>query len=178
MRNLLPTALLLLSIAVTSRAAVLPPPQKLLDTLHQVLSAATKETGLRRLKRSFVATTPTPEEPEWDKELDLTAIGVLFRVKFNDVENPEQGGKAHIKFPGSRFIRNAPFDDVDLQVQFDGSQLHEGQLNLTIGYKFVQKFKHKADLPREGSISLTRTLGNGEFVLFITCRNSKIYVHM
>ena len=133
MRNLPATALLLLSIAVTSRAAVLPPPQKLLDTLHQVLSAATKETGLRRLKRSL--REPEPES-EWDKELDLTAIGVLFRVKFNDVENPEQGGKAHIKFPGRRFIKNAPFDDVDLQVQFDGSQLHEGQLNMTIGYKF------------------------------------------
>ena len=50
---------------------------------------------------------------EWDKELDLTAIGVLFRVKFNDVEKPEHGGKAHVKFPGSRFIRNAPFDDED-----------------------------------------------------------------
>ena len=155
--------LLLLSIALTSRAAVLPPPQQLLDTLDQVLSAATKETRLR-LKRST--------SDEWDKELDLTAIGVLFRIKFNDVERPEQGGKVHIKFPGSRFIRNAPFDDVDLQVQFDGSQLHEGQLNLTIGYKFVQKFKHKADLPREGSISLTRTLGNGEFVLFVTCKNT------
>merc|ERR1712172_236606 len=117
--------------------AVLPPQQQLLDTLHQVLSAATKETGLRRLKRSLREAEP---ESEWDKELDLTA---------------EQGGKAHIKFPGRRFIKNAPFDDVDLRVQFDGSQLHEGQLNMTIGYKFLQKFKHKADLPREGSISLT-----------------------
>merc|ERR1711971_1014749 len=143
MRNLPATALLLLSIAVASRAAVLPPPQKLLDTLHQVLSAATKETGLRRLKRSLREAEP---ESEWDKELDLTA---------------EQGGKAHIKFPGRRFIKNAPFDDVDLRVQFDGSQLHEGQLNMTIGYKFLQKFKHKADLPREGSISLTRTLEPG-----------------
>ena len=172
MRNLPATALLLLSIAVASRAAVLPRPQKLLDTLHQVLSAATKETGLRRLKRSLREAEP---ESEWDKELDLTAIGALFRVKFNDVENPEQGGKAHIKFPGSRFIKNAPFDDVDLQVQFDGSQLQEGQLNMPIGYKFLQKFKHKADLPREGSISLTRTLEPGEFVLLVTCKNSTIY---
>merc|ERR1712130_281361 len=154
MRNLSATALLLLSIGVTSRAAVLPSEKQLLDTLHQALSAPTKETGLR-LKRS------TSEE--WDKELDLTAIGALFRVKFNDVEKPELGGKAHIKFPGSRFIRNAPFDDVDLQVEFDGSRLHEGLLDLKIDYKFVQKFKHKADLPRQGSISLTRSLESGEW---------------
>jgi len=154
MRNLSATPLLLLSIGVTSRAAVLPSEKQLLDTLHQALSAATKETGLR-LKRS------TSEE--WDKELDLTAIGALFRVKFNDVEKPELGGKAHIKFPGSRFIRNAPFDDVDLQVEFDGSRLHEGLLDLKIDYKFVQKFKHKADLPRQGSISLTRSLESGEW---------------
>jgi len=154
MRNLPATALLLLSISVTSRAAVLPSQQQLVDTLHQALTAATKETGLR-LKRSTSG--------EWDKELDLTAIGVLFRIKFNDVARPEQGGKAHVKFPGSRFIRNAPFDDVDLQVDFDGSQLHEGLLDLKIDYKFVQKFKHKADLPRQGSISLTRSLESGEW---------------
>ena len=71
---------------------MLPSEKQLLDTLHQALSAATKETGLR-LKRS------TSEE--WDKELDLTAIGALFRVKFKDVEKPEFGGKAHIKFPVS-----------------------------------------------------------------------------
>ena len=155
MRDLLAIALLLLSIGcLTSRAAVLPSQQQLLDTLQQALSAATKETGLR-LKRST--------SDEWDKELDLTAIGVLFRVKFNDVEKPEEGGKAQIKLPGSRFIRNAPFDDLDLQVEFDGSQLHEGLLDLKIDYKFVQKFKQKADLPREGSISLTRSLESGEW---------------
>jgi len=153
MRNLPATALLLSSImCITSRAAVLPSQQQqLVDTLHQVVSAATKETGLR-LKRS------TSEE--WDKELDLTAIGVLFRVKLNNTQMPQHGGKAHIKFPGSRFIRNAPFDDVDLQVEFDGSQLHKGLVDLKIDYKFVQKFKHKADLPRQGSISLT-SLENG-----------------
>ena len=81
MRNLPATALLLSSImCITSRAAVLPSQQQqLVDTLHQVVSAATKETGLR-LKRS------TSEE--WDKELDLTAIGVLFRVKLNNTQMP------------------------------------------------------------------------------------------
>ena len=155
MWNLSVTTLLLLSTGiVTSEAAVLPSQDQLFDTLHQALSAASKETGLR-LKRS--------SSDEWDKELDLTAIGVLFRIKFNDVEKPEQGGKAHIKFPGSRFIRNAPFDDVDLQVDFDGSQLQEGLLHLKIGYKFIQKFKYKADLPRQGSISLIRSFESGEW---------------
>ena len=94
-RNLVVTTLILLSNdIVKSKVAVLPLQGQLFDTLHQALSAATKETGQ-------------------DKELDLTAISVLFRVKFNDVEKPEHGGKAHIKFPGSRFIRNAPFDDED-----------------------------------------------------------------
>ena len=88
-RNLVVTTLILLS-----NVAVLPLQGQLFDTLHQALSAATKETGQ-------------------DKELDLTAIDVMFRVKFNDVEKPEHGGKAHVKFPGSRFIRNAPFDDED-----------------------------------------------------------------
>merc|ERR1711962_1853805 len=155
MRGFLATTLLLLSAAVlSSRAGVVPSNKQVLDTLHQVLTAATKETGLR-LKRS------TSEE--WDKELDLSAIGALFRAKFDNKERPDQGGKVHVKFPGSRFIRNAPFDDVDLKVDYDGSRLQEGLLELRIDYSFVQKIKNRADVPRQGSVSLIRSLESGEW---------------
>jgi len=155
MRGFLATTLLLLSAAVlSSRAGVVPSNKQVVDTLHQVLTAATKETGLR-LKRS------TSEE--WDKELDLSAIGALFRAKFDNKERPDQGGKVQIKFPGSRFIRNAPFDDVDLKVDYDGSRLQEGLLELKIDYSFVQKTKNRADVPRQGSVSLIRSLESGEW---------------
>merc|ERR1711962_554161 len=155
MRGFLATTLLLLSAAVlSSRAGVVPSNKQVVDTLHQVLTAATKETGLR-LKRS------TSEE--WDKELDLSAIGALFRAKFDNKERPDQGGKVQIKFPGSRFIRNAPFDDVDLKIDYDGSRLQEGLLELKIDYSFVQKIKNRADVPRQGSVSLIRSLESGEW---------------
>merc|ERR1712013_313510 len=155
MRGFLATTLLLLSAAVlSSRAGEVPSNKQVVDTLHQVLTPATKETGLR-LKRS------TSEE--WDKELDLSAIGALLRAKFDNKERPDQGGKVHIKFPGSRFIRNAPFDDVDLKVDYNGSRLQEGLLELKIDYSFVQKIKNRADVPRQGSVSLIRSLESGEW---------------
>merc|ERR1712013_531993 len=104
MRGFPETTLLLLSAAVlSSRAGVVPSNKQVVDTLHQVLTAATKETGLR-LKRS------TSEE-EWDKELDLSAIGALFRAKFDNKERPDQGGKVQIKIQRI-FISQTEMDEI------------------------------------------------------------------
>merc|ERR1712013_134894 len=103
-RLLLVAALCLASV----RAAVIPV-EEIVDNLQSFLTAP-EESGLR-LKRST---------GEWDKEFDLSSMGILFQLKYNNPANPFEGGRAHVKVPGARFIRNAPFDDMDLDIEFNG----------------------------------------------------------
>merc|ERR1712012_301665 len=55
---------------------------------------------------------------------------------------------------GSRFIRNAPFDDMDLDIEFNGGSAIDGLFDMKEDYKFIQKFMFLADRPQEGSFVL------------------------
>merc|ERR1719348_1524484 len=100
--------------------------------LLQSFLAAPEETLGVRVRRST---------GDWDKEIDLTStIGVLFQIKYTDPAHPLKGGHAHVKFPGARFISGAPFDNVDLDIVFNGGEAVDGIFDMKITYKFIQKF--------------------------------------
>ena len=64
-----------LALVVSTNSASLPVS---MDGIQNLLTAP-EETGLR-LKRSPVG--------DWDKELNLETIGVIFRLKYNDPAHP------------------------------------------------------------------------------------------
>merc|ERR1711962_769522 len=121
--------LLVAALCLASAKAAVIPVEEIVDNLQSFLTAP-EESGLR-LKRST---------GEWDKEFDLSSMGILFQLKYNNPANPFEGGRAHVKVPGARFIRNAPFDDMDLDIEFNGGSAIDGLFDMKVNYKFIQKF--------------------------------------
>merc|ERR1712004_613730 len=139
--------LLVAALCLASVKAAVIPVEEIVDNLQSFLTAP-EESGLR-LKRST---------GEWDKEFDLSSMGILFQLKYNNPANPFEGGRAHVKVPGARFIRNAPFDDMDLDIEFNGGSAIDGLFDMKVNYKFIQKFMFLADRPQEGSFVLYRKI--------------------
>merc|ERR1711872_1135921 len=145
--------LLVAALCLASVEAAVIPVEEIVDNLQSFLTAP-EESGLR-LKRST---------GEWDKEFDLSSMGIPFQLKYNNPANPFEGGRAHVKVPGARFIRNAPFDDMDLDIEFNGGSAIDGLFDMKVDYKFIQKFMFLADRPQEGSFVLCKIkwTGHGE----------------
>ena len=98
---------------------------------------------------------------QWDKEFILDILGISFQIKYNDKAHPLKGGHAHVKFPGRRFLRDVSFDDVDLDIVFNGGDYIDGLFDMKIDYKFVQKFTFLADRPQEGHVVIYRKMEGG-----------------
>merc|ERR1712013_496166 len=149
--------LLVAALCLASVKAAVIPVEEIVDNLQSFLTAP-EESGLR-LKRST---------GEWDKEFDLSSMGILFQLKYNNPANPFEGGRAHVKVPGARFIRNAPFDDMDLDIEFNGGSAIDGLFDMKVDYKFIQKFMFLADRPQEGSFVLYRKMEGGMWKTKVT----------
>merc|ERR1712209_184319 len=78
--------LLVAALCLASVKAAVIPVEEIVDNLQSFLTAP-EESGLR-LKRST---------GEWDKEFDLSSMGILFQLKYNNPANPFEGGRAHVK---------------------------------------------------------------------------------
>merc|ERR1711962_1203747 len=107
-------------------------------------------------------------------EFDLSSMGILFQLKYNNPANPFEGGRAHVKVPGARFIRNAPFDDMDLDIEFNGGSAIDGLFDMKVNYKFIQKFMFLADRPQEGSFVLYRKMEGGMWKTKVTVDNNNM----
>merc|ERR1712212_1425825 len=138
--------LLMGALCVASTKAAVIPVEELVDGLQSFLTAP-EESGLR-LKRST---------GDWDKEFDLSSMGILFQLKYTNLANPFEGGRAHVKVPGARFVRNAPID---------------GLFDMKVDYKFIQKFMFLADRPQEGSFVLYRKMEGGMWKTKVTVDNN------
>merc|ERR1712149_53285 len=135
--------LLVAALCLASVKAAVIPVEEIVDNLQSFLTAP-EESGLR-LKRST---------GEWDTEFDLSSMGILFQLKYNTPANPFEGGRAHVKVPGARFVSGAPFDDMELD------------------YKFIQKFMFLADRPQEGSFVLYRKMEGGMWKTKVSIDNN------
>merc|ERR1712018_800068 len=155
--------LLVAALCLASVKAAVIPVEEIVDNLQSFLTAP-EESGLR-LKRST---------GEWDKEFDLSSMGILFQLKYNNPANPFEGGRAHVKVPGARFIRNAPFDDMDLDIEFNGGSAIDGLFDMKGDYKFIQKFMFLADRPQEGSFVLYRKMEGGMWKTKVTVDNNNM----
>jgi len=140
----------LLAVVVASQGASLTPID-LVDNLQELL--ANPEALGVRVKRNT--------EGPWDKELDLGIVGLSFRIKYTDPNNLMKGGRAHITFPGQKFFHGLHFDDVELDIHFNGGNHIDGLFDMKIDYKYVQKFTFLADRPQAGKIILHRKLEGG-----------------
>merc|ERR1712013_158106 len=155
--------LLVAALCLASVKAAVIPVEEIVDNLQSFLTAP-EEPGLR-LKRST---------GEWDKEFDLSSMGILFQLKYNSPANPFEGGRAHVKVPGARFIRDAPFDDMDLDIEFNGGSAIDGLFDMKVDYKFIQKFMFLADRPQEGSFVLYRKMEGGMWKTKVTVDNNNM----
>merc|ERR1712012_827184 len=155
--------LLVAALCLASVKAAVIPAEEIVDNLQSFLTAPEK-SGLR-LKRST---------GEWDKEFDLSSMGILFQLKYNNPANPFEGGRAHVKVPGARFIRNAPFDDMDLDIEFNGGSAIDGLFDMKVDYKFIQKFMFLADRPQERSFVLYRKMEGGMWKTKVTVDNNNM----
>merc|ERR1712013_598673 len=72
--------LLVAALCLASVKAAVIPVEEIVDNLQSFLTAP-EESGLR-LKRST---------GEWDKEFDLSSMGILFQLKYNNPANPWMG---------------------------------------------------------------------------------------
>merc|ERR1711971_538536 len=151
----------LVALCVASTKAAVIPVEELVDGLQNFLTAP-EESGLR-LKRST---------GEWDKEFDLSSMGILFQLKYTNPANPFEGGRAHVKVPGARFVRNAPFDDMEMDIEFNGDSAIDGLFDMKVDYKFIQKFMFLADRPQEGSFVLYRKMEGGMWKSKVTIDNN------
>merc|ERR1712032_1176726 len=149
------------ALCVASTKAAVIPVEELVDGLQSFLTAP-EESGLR-LKRST---------GEWDKEFDLSSMGILFQLKYTNPANPFEGGRAHVKVPGARFVRNAPFDDMEMDIEFNGGSAIDGLFDMKVDYKFIQKFMFLADRPQEGSFVLYRKMEGGMWKTRVTVDNN------
>merc|ERR1712038_573897 len=153
----------LVALCVASTKAAVIPMEEIVDGLQNFLTAP-EESGLR-LKRST---------GEWDKEFDLSSMGILFQLKYTNPSNPFEGGRAHVKVPGARFVRNAPFDDMEMDIEFNGGSAIDGLFDMKVDYKFIQKFMFLADRPQEGSFVLYRKLEGGMWKTRVTVDNNNM----
>merc|ERR1712088_1143278 len=153
--------LLVAALCLASVKAAVIPVEEIVDNLQSFLTAP-EESGLR-LKRST---------GEWDKEFDLSSMGILFQLKYTNPSNPFEGGRAHVKVPGARFVRNAPFDDMEMDIEFNGGSAIDGLFDMKVDYKFIQKFMFLADRPQEGSFVLYRKLEGGMWKTRVTVDNN------
>merc|ERR1712241_932368 len=151
----------LVALCVASTKAAVIPVEEIVDNLQNFLTAP-EESGLR-LKRST---------GEWDKEFDLSSMGILFQLKYHQPINPFEGGRAHVKVPGARFVSGAPFDDMDLDIEFNGGSAIDGLFDMKVDYKFIQKFMFLADRPQEGSFVLYRKMEGGMWKTRVTVDNN------
>merc|ERR1712032_1399361 len=149
------------ALCVASTKAAVIPVEELVDGLQSFLTAP-EESG-HRLKRST---------GEWDKEFDLSSMGILFQLKYTNPANPFEGGRAHVKVPGARFVRNAPFDDMEMDIEFNGGSAIDGLFDMKVDYKFIQKFMFLADRPQEGSFVLYRKMEGGMWKTRVTVDNN------
>merc|ERR1712172_80464 len=149
------------ALCVASTKAAVIPVEEIVDGLQSFLTAP-EESGLR-LKRST---------GDWDKEFDLSSMGVLFQLKYTNPANPFEGGRAHVKVPGARFVRNAPFDDMEMDIEFNGGSAIDGLFDMKVDYKFIQKFMFLADRPQEGSFVLYRKMEGGMWKSKVTIDNN------
>jgi len=141
------------------------PVDHLVDEIQNFLTAS-EETGLR-LKRS-----PTED---WDRELDIESLGILLRIKYNDRNLPFKGGRAHVKFPGNKFLSSLPFDDVELDIEFNfGDIINSGLFDIKVDYKFVQKFVYMADKQHEGSFLMYRRMEDGLWKTKVTMDHNNL----
>merc|ERR1712088_738807 len=155
--------LLVAALCLASVKAAVIPVEEIVDNLQSFLTAP-EESGLR-LKRST---------GEWDKEFDLSSMGILFQLKYTNPSNPFEGGRAHVKVPGARFVRNAPFDDMEMDIEFNGGSAIDGLFDMKVDYKFIQKFMFLADRPQEGSFVLYRKLEGGMWKTRVTVDNNNM----
>merc|ERR1712203_411176 len=151
----------LVALCVASTKAAVIPMEEIVDGLQTFLTAP-EESGLR-LKRST---------GEWDKEFDLSSMGILFQLKYTNPANPFEGGRAHVKVPGARFVSGAPFDDMEMDIEFNGGSAIDGLFDMKVDYKFIQKFMFLADRPQEGSFVLYRKLEGGMWKTRVTVDNN------
>merc|ERR1712013_525547 len=155
--------LLVAALCLASVKAAVIPVEEIVDNLQSFLTSP-EESGLR----------PKRSTGEWDKEFDLSSMGILFQLKYNNPANPFEGGRAHVKVPGARFIRDAPFDDMDLDIEFNGGSAIDGLFDMKVGYKFIQKFMFLADRPQEGSFVLYRKMEGGMWKTKVTVDNNNM----
>jgi hypothetical protein len=138
---------LVLALAAATQGAAISSPLDLVNNLQEML------LNPDRMKRSA--------SDEWDKEFDLSALGLRFAVKYTDLANPLKGGHAHVTFPGRKFYTGVNFDDVELDIHFNGGDHFDGLFDMKVDYKFVQKFTFMADKPQSGSVMIYRKLEGG-----------------
>merc|ERR1712212_79776 len=153
--------LLVAALCLASVKAAVIPVEEIVDNLQSFLTAP-EESGLR-LKRST---------GEWDKEFDLSSMGILFQLKYTNPANPFEGGRAYVQVPGARFVRNAPFDDMEMDIEFNGGSAIDGLFDMKVDYKFIQKFMFLADRPQEGSFVLYRKMEGGMWKTRVTIDNN------
>merc|ERR1711962_1395059 len=144
--------LLVAALCLASVKAAVIPVEEIVDNLQSFLTAP-EESGLR-LKRST---------GEWDKEFDLSSMGILFQLKYNNPANPFEGGRAHVKVPGARFIRNAPFDDMDLDIEFNGGSAIDGLFDMKVnnGQKFELMTKDTFIVTKQSPFHWMNTMVTG-----------------
>merc|ERR1712013_885884 len=65
----------------------------------------------------------------------------------------------HIKVPGARFIRNAPFDDMDLDIEFNGGSAIDGLFDMKVDYKLSRQGEFEEV---SGSVYKIKWTGHGE----------------
>merc|ERR1712240_439311 len=133
-----------LALAAATNAASVASPLDLIDNLQELL--VNPEAAGIRLKRST---------GEWGKEFDLGVVGVSFKIKYNDPSNLMKGGHAIVTFPGLNF------DDVELDIHFNGGDHFDGLFDMKVDYKFVQKYTFLADRPQEGTLLVERKMEGG-----------------
>merc|ERR1711874_446367 len=97
-----------------------------------------------------------------DKEFDMEALGLSFKLKYVDPAHPIKGGHVLMKFPAHRFVKSASFDDVELEFDFKGGEAVDGLFEMKFDYKFIQKFTFFADRPQAGTVTMYRKKENGK----------------
>ena len=103
--------LCLLGLGLVAGAASLGS-EDLIDSLQQLLT--NPEALGARARR---------DAGSWDRNYVMDFLGLSLRIKYTDPEQPMMGGRAHVKVPGKRFFRRASFDDVELDIDFNGEQI-------------------------------------------------------
>ena len=100
---------------------------------------------------------------DWDKEIDIEALGLSFKLKYFDIAHPIKGGHVLMKLTNKFLVKTASIDNVELEFDFKGGEAVDGLFEMKIDYKFVQKFTFFADRLQQGTITLYRRFENGMY---------------